>query len=188
MHFQAILIFSPLLISFVAGTSITSIEEEQKTKNMTLAIVSLDTANKLEDEESLESAETINNDSRTGSNPDTETLNIIEEEIDAEDSQPTGIRSVFACLTDRPLWRLFLVMTLNGLFSLGCAALIIKIEKPAQDERYKNISEKLGCARFSHSFKISRAFLPPVMHGKTPEITKPCKNRAHSISSNMFLL
>ncbi len=39
-------------------------------------------------------------------------------------------------LKERPLWRLFIIMGMNGLLSLASSALIISIEKPAQDVRY----------------------------------------------------
>ena len=53
-----------------------------------------------------------------------------------EDKDEEETSKMFSCLKERPLWFLFLVMTINGLFSLACSALIIKIEKPAQDKRY----------------------------------------------------
>ena len=62
---------------------------------------------------------------------------------------------MFSCLKERPLWFLFLVMTINGLFSLACSALIIKIEKPAQDKRYTLIFSLFTInltKRFSNNF------------------------------------
>ena len=67
-----------------------------------------------------------------------EPQNTVVEEVVVERKNKDDEESskMFSCLKERPLWFLFLVMTINGLFSLACSALIIKIEKPAQDKRY----------------------------------------------------
>ena len=65
--------------------------------------------------------------------PNTVVEEVVVERKNKDDEESS---KMFSCLKERPLWFLFLVMTINGLFSLACSALIIKIEKPAQDKRY----------------------------------------------------
>lgn len=106
-----------------------SIQDANK-NNMTLAIVSLDSTGDAGDAE----FEAENDENKY---PDEE--NQVEEGTDAaadeELLEEKGCWSYLMCLKDRPLWGLLLIMTLNGLFSLACSALIIKIEKPAQEQR-----------------------------------------------------
>ena len=64
--------------------------------------------------------------------PNTVVEEVVVERKNKDDEESS---KMFSCLKERPLWFLFLVMTINGLFSLACSALIIKIEKPAQDKR-----------------------------------------------------
>ena len=51
------------------------------------------------------------------------------------DVEPICSSSLFSCFEERPLWKLFTVMTINGLLSLASSAIILSLEKPAQDLR-----------------------------------------------------
>ena len=51
--------------------------------------------------------------------------------------------SVFSCLKDRPLWKLFIVMFINGMISFASSGIIILIEKPAQDTRLEDRADLL---------------------------------------------
>jgi len=59
-------------------------------------------------------------------------------EIGEEEDQNDNVLPEICCfwplslLNKRPIARLFLVMFFNGLLSVGCAAAIMQIERPAQ--------------------------------------------------------
>lgn len=59
------------------------------------------------------------------------------------EKDPPGSYSVFSCLKDRPLWRLFMVMFINGMISFASSGIVILIEKPAQDQRLEGRAELL---------------------------------------------
>uniref|UniRef100_A0A0K2UQ99 Potassium channel domain-containing protein n=2 Tax=Lepeophtheirus salmonis TaxID=72036 RepID=A0A0K2UQ99_LEPSM len=42
-----------------------------------------------------------------------------------------------SCLAGRPILRLFLIIMFNGVVSMMCSAIIVRIEKPAQEQRFK---------------------------------------------------
>ena len=71
-----------------------------------------------------------------------ESINMFDEE--EEDDEKNAINGADCCtfwpwfLADRPILRLFLVMGLNGLVSMGVAAIFIELESPAQKERCDN--------------------------------------------------
>ena len=56
-------------------------------------------------------------------------------EVPIIESKENPDYSVFSCLKDRPLWKLFIVMFINGMISFASSGIIIMIEKPAQDKR-----------------------------------------------------
>ncbi len=116
--------------SNVSERSSTHSNGESKPKNVTLAIVSLDNDHE---------------DSIQGKSSEAE-LEASEDKPETGEDDPDDDRSCsafFSCLKDRPLWRLFLIMTINGLISLAFSALIIRIEKPAQDTRLAKRAELL---------------------------------------------
>ena len=118
-----------------------SSKDELKSKNMTLAIVSLEASDKEDDskvDESNKVEEQISIGNNNNNNNNVIPANAVVQEVHNEGMKEDDEESskMFSCLKERPLWFLFVVMTINGLFSLACSALIIKIEKPAQDKRY----------------------------------------------------
>lgn len=103
----------------------TIVEEPlEESRSMTLAIVSLENS---EDQE----------------NPKTIEEQPEQNEIEQDEEEKRGCFKIFSWFKDRPLWRLFIIMTLNGLFSLAWSALIIRLEKPAQDQRLEKRQELL---------------------------------------------
>ena len=99
---------------------------------MTLAIVSLEASDKEDDSKADESNKAEEQINIGNVLPPTAVI----QEVHDEGKEDEESSKMFSCLKERPLWFLFIVMTINGLFSLACSALIIKIEKPAQDKRY----------------------------------------------------
>lgn len=101
-------------------------QESTSRNNMTLAIVSLDSTGDTDEVDEPSGA------NETKVEPCENEANAAKDDLEEEEK---GCWSYLMCLKDRPLWGLVLIMTLNGLFSLACSALIIKIEKPAQEQR-----------------------------------------------------
>ncbi len=71
-------------------------------------------------------------------------------------------------LNNKPIWRLFLVMFLNGLLSMVCSALIVAIEEPSQ-------------VRYSHVQIIAKVELI-FSHNRT------CHNRVSTVMLQLIIV
>ena len=118
-------------------SSTSSTKSKKKlSRNMTLAIISLDQGSR--------SPSNIVEPTREPSPGAEKKLQRPEIPAIVIEKDPTADNySVFSCLKDRPLWRLFMVMFINGMISFASSGIVILIEKPAQDQRLEDRAELL---------------------------------------------
>lgn len=103
-------------------------------RNLTLALISLEKDDDVGTEQRADDNDDDDNDKKSNHG----------ENDTKDDDESTKEKATSVCfwpftlLEDRPLWRLFVVMGLNGLLSLACSAMIIKIEGSEQQNRLDN--------------------------------------------------